>query len=261
MMKTKPWAVLSLCALLTMFAVSLAQAADGTLKFAFKYKDPATGVETNLSSGYVYLRDATKSPPMEKFLSKADYILRPSGLRDGSSTVAVPAGKYYLRILQRKVIGGTARPYGPPEAGDLTWFQTTPVTITAGGTLDLGTKYANPYGSTITITGTIRNSSGAPLAGRYVRAHTEPCLQGGIDYGPNQCGPVKFLALQPTDANGRYTIVLRDPGTYYVSTFSSWDTSPGCSGYCAAPIIGTGYPQPVSVQMGENRAVDIVSYY
>ncbi|HEX5774151.1 MAG TPA: carboxypeptidase-like regulatory domain-containing protein, partial [Geomobilimonas sp.] len=133
--------------------------------------------------------------------------------------------------------------------------------ITAGGTLDLGTKYANPYGSTITITGTIRNSSGAPLAGRYVRAHTEPCLQGGIDYGPNQCGPVKFLALQPTDANGRYTIVLRDPGTYYVSTFSSWDTSPGCSGYCAAPIIGTGYPQPVSVQMGENRAVDIVSYY
>lgn len=242
-----------------MFSAGLAEAANGTLKYAFKYKDPTTGVETNLSYGYVYLRDAAKSPPMEKFFSKADYILRPSNLSDGSATVAVPAGKYFIRILQRKVIGGSSRPYGPPDEGDLTWYQTSPITITAGSTLDLGTKYATPFGSTITITGTIKNSSGAPLTGRYVRAQTEPChtySEGAI----NQCGPVKFLALQPTDSNGRYTIVLRNPGTYYLSTFSNWDTNPGCSGYCSAPIMGIGYPTPITIQQGETRTADIVSY-
>ena len=199
---------------------------------------------------------------MEKFFSKADYILGPANLSNGKYSYNVPAGKYFFRILQRKVVAGVPRPYGPPEAGDLTWFQTTPVTIVAGATLDLGTKYANPFGAPgIIITGTIKNSAGVPLAGRFVRAHTEPCAQGGYDWDPNYCGTFKFVA-QPTDANGNFRFELRDPGTYYFSTFSSWDSTPGCDGYCAAPIFGTGfYPQPVTVQTGDTRTVDIVSYY
>jgi hypothetical protein len=189
---------------------------------------------------------------MEKFFSKADYIFGPSAYSNGQIIASVPAGTYYIRVLQRKVITGVTKPYGPPETGDLT----------SGTTLDLGMKFALPFASApITITGTVKNHSGTPLAGRYVRATTEPCYEGGYDWGPNYCGPVKFLALRPTDANGAYTLELRDPGTYYLSIFSSWDTSPGCSGYCAAQIIGTGInPQPVTVQTGEHKTVDIVPF-
>jgi hypothetical protein len=245
-----------------MLLVGLAEAANGTLKATFKYKDPATVLDQNLNYGYIYLHDATKNAPMEKFFSKADYILGgPASTINGKITASVPAGRYYIRLLQRKVIGGVTRPYGPPEAGDLTWFQTTPVTVTAGTILDLGTKYATPFGAApIAITGIVRNYSGVPLAGRYVRATTEPCYADGYNYNINQCGPNKFLAL-PTDASGNYRLELRDPGAYYLSVITSWDTTIGCSGYCAPAIIGTGEtPTPIMVQKGESRTADLIGY-
>ncbi len=271
-MKTKLWTTLiSLCVMFAIFNAGLAEGAGtGTLKFTFKYKDPTTQVDQNLNYGYIYLHDAAKPAPMEKFLSKADYILGgPASTINGKITAPVPAGKYYIRVLQRKVVGGVTRPYGPPEAGDLTWFQTTPITITAGATLDLGTKYANPFGTAITITGSVKNYSGVPLAGRYVRATTVPCVETNYctndgaycDQWTNQCGTVKFMALQPTDANGTYTLQLRGPGTYYLSTITSWDTTIGCSGYCAPAIIGTGYsPQAITVQTGDSKTVNLVGY-
>ena len=42
-------ALISLCALLMMFTVGLAEGADGTLKVAFKYKDPPQGLNKNCS--------------------------------------------------------------------------------------------------------------------------------------------------------------------------------------------------------------------
>jgi len=141
-MMTKRWAMLiSLCAMLSMFSVGLAEAANGTLTVTFKYKDPTTQIDQNLNNGYIYLRDAAKPAPMEKFFSKADYILG-GAASNGKITVPVPAGKYFIRVLQRKVVGLTPRPYGPPETGELTWFQTTPITILAGVTLDLGPTYS-----------------------------------------------------------------------------------------------------------------------
>ena len=262
-MKTNRWAVLfSLCAILTMFSVGPAEAANGTLTVTFKYKDPATQVDQNLNYAFIYLHDATKPAPMEKFLSKADYILGgPTSTVNGKITVPVPAGKYYIRVLQRKVLGGATRPYGPPEGGDLTWFQTSPVTIVAGATLDLGTRYATPFGTAITITGTVKDHNGTPLVGRYVRATTEPCYEAGYDWGSNQCGPVKFMALNPIDADGKFTLYLRDAGNYFLSLLYSWDTTIGCSGYCAPQIIGTGtQPLPVSVQMGEAKNLDWVPW-
>lgn len=277
-MKTNQWAIVISCAMLVMLSVGLAEAANGTLTVTFKYKDPTTQVDQNLNDGYVYLRDAAKPPPMEKFLSKADYILggRASTI-NGKITVPVPAGKYFIRVLQRKVFGQQPpRPYGPPEPGDLTWFQTSPITITAGATLDLGTKYANPFGSTITITGTVKDLSGAPLAGRYIRVQTVPCVpnnwcgSGYCEQVTNLCGQPK-ISTPPTEADGRYMLNLRDPGTYYIYAFSSWDKEPGCSGYCAPPIESTavGYPgyvggwyqlMPITVQMGDTKTADIVTY-
>lgn len=265
-MKRKHWAALALSfAILTMFCVGLAEAANGTLKFTFKYTDPSTGVVTNVTRAFVYLHDGTKPPPMEKFFSKADQILSGS-FGNGSYLITVPEGTWYIRINQRMTSPQTtAGSLGPPQAGDLTWMQTAPITIVAGQTLDLGTLYAYPFGpAPITITGTVKNSSGAPLAGRYVRAQTEPCLvplnctyDGCEQYG-NQCGPDKDLALAPTDVNGKYTLVLRDPGAYYIYTSPCIDTKSyqytgNVCTYTAASA------NPVVVRIRDTKTVDIVT--
>ncbi len=240
-----------------MFSVCPAEAGTGTLKANFKYKDPATGIIQNLTYGYIYLHDATKPPPMEKFFSKADYILGPSG-SDGSFTVSVPEGTYYIRITRRKVTA-PVRPYGPPEEGDYTWMQTIPITITANTTVDLGTKYAYPFSNTpITVTGTVMSQNGTPLAGRYVRAQTEPCYDDGYNYNINQCGPVKFLALQPTDANGKFTLQLRDPGTYYI--YTSPCITADHDQYTGNRCTYTAAPGPVTVVRGDNKTVNMVVY-
>jgi hypothetical protein len=260
-MKTIRCAVLLFtCMLLTMLTASLAEAGTGTLKFTFKYKDPGTGVTTNVGKAFAYLHVATKPPPMEKYFTRADQILWGS-LGNGSyNIINVPEGTYYIRINQRMTLPQTTQgSFGPPQAGDLTWMQTAPITIVAGQTLDLGTLYATPFGpAPITITGTVKNSSGAPLAGRYVRAQTEPCIADGYNNDINQCGPVKDLALQPTDANGKYTLVLRDPGTYYLYTSpcltNVYDAYTGnrCH-YSAAP-------NPVLVKIRDVKTVDIIAY-
>jgi hypothetical protein len=257
-MKTRSWAaIIPLCAIVVMFSVGSAAAANGTLKLTFKYKDPTTGVEQNLNSGYIYLHDAAKPAPMEKFFSKADYILGTT--TNGIISVPVPAGKYYIRVLRRKVVSGAARPYGPPESGDLTWFQTSPITIIAGATLDLGTKYATPFGTATAITGTVKTSAGVPIPGRYVRLQTRPCTDWWNDPTNFGCGTPVGIS-NATDANGNYRIEMRDPGTYYLVDFSNFDSNPGCSGYCAPPVFGHGYSQPVTIQSGDTKTVNIVSY-
>ena len=254
-------ALISLCVLLMMFTVGLAEGADGTLKVAFKYKDPTTGVEQKLLSGFIYLHDAKNPPPMEKFYSKADYIDGVSNYADGVYTKKFPAGTYYIRITQRKNVGGTTifNRQGPPQVGDYTWFQTSPITITAGQTLDLGTKYANIYSSSpVTITGTVRTQKGVPLAGQFVRAQTEPCYADGYNYNINSCGPNKFIALEPTDANGQYTLFLREPGTYYLYTSpcltpAHFEYSGNRCGYTAAPA-------PITVRLGDKKSTDFVVF-
>jgi hypothetical protein len=266
-MKTKQWVILvSLYAIMTMFFVGIAEGAGvGTLTYTFKYQNPTTGTTTNLTSAYIYLHNAANPPPLQKFFSRADFIDNPSNgsMNNGSYVVTkVPAGTWYIRITQRQ---GAINPLGPPQNGDYTWFQTSPITIVAGQTLNLGTLYATPFGTApITITGIVTNSGGIPLVGRYVRATITQCLQNencdenGCEQPENSCGPVVLMAMQPTDSTGRYTLLLQNPGTYYISTFSSWDTTPGCDGYCPAPIYGTGYfIVPVTATSGANITLNI----
>jgi hypothetical protein len=178
--------------------------------------------------------------------------------------VTVPEGQYFVRVLQRKLIGGYSRPYGPPETGDLTWFQTTPITIIAGSTLDLGVKYAASFSkSPITITGTVKTSTGTPLQGRFVRAQTEQCIapvnctaSGCEQYG-NECGPTKFPAQQTTDANGMYTLLLSDPGTYYLYTSPCLMAGHNQNDTTRCPY--TAAPSPVTVILGNSITVDIVA--
>jgi hypothetical protein len=257
-MKKNHWiALISLCAMLTILTVGLAEAATGTLKYSFKSKDPVTGVVTNLPTGFVYLRDVAKPPPMEKYFSKADYINIPSFSNGNYSDPNVPVGTWYIRITQRKVVGGV--PLGPPQEGDYTWSQTAPITIVAGQTLDLGTLYAIPFGpSPITITGTIKNQNGVPVTGQYVRAQTAPCFDDGYNNNINQCGPAKFLALKPTDANGKYTLQIKDPGAYYV--YTSPCITADHDDYIGNRCRYTAAPGPVILKIRDTKTLDMVIY-
>ena len=243
-----------------MFSVGLVEAANGTLNVRFKYKDPATGVERFLSNGFVYLHSATKPPPMEKYFSKADYIGSTFTTYATGQPIPqwIPEGTYYIRITQRKVVGMT-RPLGPPEVDDYTWSQTSPITIVAGQTLDLGTLYAVPFGpSPITITGTIKNQNGVPVAGQYVRAQTAPCIGDGYNNNINQCGPAKFLALKPTDVNGKYTLQIKDPGAYYV--YTSPCITADHDDYIGNRCRYTAAPGPVIVKLRDTRTLDMVIF-
>lgn len=257
-MMAKRCVVTALVAISVLLSVQFAQAGSGTLKGTFKYKDPNTGIERILTYGYVYLHSTSKPPPMEKYFSKADYVL---GMTSGSPfSISVPEGTYYMRLLQRKVVGSTTRPYGPPETGDYTWFQTSPITITAGGVLDIGTKYATPFMAfPITLRGTVHTQMGVPMPGRYVRAQTEPCVKDGYDNNINQCGPAKYLAQQPTDADGKYTMYLKSAGTYYIYT------SP-CLTTANSTYTGNNCPEEpsggvvVNVSIGDDKALDVTLY-
>ncbi len=245
-------------AVLTVFSIGLAEA-QGTLTVTFIYQD-ASGVAQPLSSAYVYLHDGSKSPPLEKYFTPADYILGPSD-NSGRITASVPEGTYYVRITRRNSGIG---PLGPPEAGDYTWMQANyTVTINTNTTTDLGTKYAYFFGSApVNISGTVKTIEGASLAGRFVRVQTEPCILaygGPVDQHPsNFCGPVKFLALQRTDANGQYTVRLRDAGTYYI--YESQCLGDHHQDYIGnLQCVGTG-TGPVTVQPG-NTTVNIIVPY
>ncbi|MCL7487992.1 MAG: hypothetical protein M8357_07460 [Desulfobulbaceae bacterium] len=215
-------AVIILLSAMAMLGGGTAEAANGTVKVTFKHKD-AAGVEQPLSSAYLYLRDGAEPPPLEKSFRNADYIFGPS---DGAGRInaSVPEGTYYVRLTRREPLDKVAQPLGPPEAGDYTWTDYNVITVTADGVTDLGTKYADFFSKPITITGVVVNSSnGVPLVGRYVRAQPEPCIEA--DYSSfnaadwvdsNRCGPEKYMAQRRTDDQGRYTLLLREPGTYYI---------------------------------------------
>jgi hypothetical protein len=249
---------IALCSFIIVMTISSnSLAGSGTLTVIFKYKD-SHGVEQPLSSAYVYLHphDASTMPLREKYFVNAPYIFGPS-FSDGHITVSVPEGSYYIRITKRNPQSGNQNALGPPEPMDYTWFTANPITISANETTNLGIKYAEPF--PITITGTIKNYySGAPIAGRYVRAQPEPCYTDGYNNNINQCGPLKFLALQRTDADGRFTIKLRDPGTYYIyqtnCLSNNWDWYTG--NLCIGDLGGT-----VTVTSGETKTLNIVAYY
>jgi hypothetical protein len=196
---------------LNVFAAEASEA-NGTLRVAFKYKNP-DGTEQALPYAYVYLRDAALTPPMERFFSPSDYIFGPTDI-NGQISVSVPEGQYFLRVTRRNPFA--IRPLGPPEPGDYSWTPIAPVSITANMVTELGTQYAGLFNMPIRISGVIKTFDGNPLQNRYVRAQTEPCTFGDDTTAPNLCGPVKLLAQQKTDAKGAYSIAIRNPGRYYI---------------------------------------------
>ena len=238
------------------FSVGSAEA-NSVLRFNFRYLD-GSGVEKALPYAFVYLQDGTKVPPMEKYFTKPLHRLWGS-FGNGSYMVSVPPGTYYIRITQRNPLpNGRLQDEGPPRPGDYTWKQVVPITIADNMSYDLHTLYAEPYGQLgVTVSGAVRNPAGTPLSGRYVRAQTVPCYSDGYNYNINQCGPDKFPAQQQTNADGNYTLFLKNPGTYYLYISS-------CLGdehqeYTGNPCMGS-YGGAITVRAGETTSMNMVGY-
>jgi hypothetical protein len=245
--------VSTLCTAMVMLFGGMAEAANGTVQVTFKYRD-GSGIEQPLSSTYLYLRQGAETPPLETYFKKADYIFGPSNSA-GRINASVPEGTYFIRLTKR---AGAAAPLGPPQAGDYTWTDYQQITVTASTVTDLGTKYAEFFSEPITLTGAVVDyATGAPLANRYVRAQPEPCINSNFSSEDsaewvytNRCGPVKYLAQQKTDAQGKYTLLLREPGTYYIVTSTrlgdhhppgDFSSNPKSTGVSMGPItLNTG---------------------
>jgi hypothetical protein len=228
---------------------------SGTLTVTCKYFD-GNRVEQPLAGAYVYLHDETKKPHADGVFNKPSHILGPSDL-SGRITVSVPEGRYYIRITKRNTQNENRNKVGPPEPMDYTWSQPNPITIHANVTTDLGIAYAGFFTAPISVTGTVTRSSGDPAADLDVRAYSEPCYTNGGDGDVNQCNTAKLITRKSTDANGQYTLTLRDAGTYYiyVNTCGRGGSKSGVS-----PCVSE-YGGMVSLNLGETKDLNIVTYH
>jgi hypothetical protein len=232
------------CVFALFLAMGTAEASNGTLALTFKYKD-AGGSEMPLANAYIYLRSGASVPPMEKHYSRPDLIFGPTNSA-GFISINVPAKSYFIRVTRRN--DPNQSPYGPPVPGDYSWTPILPITINPGAVTNLGTQYAGLFiNQEIIISGIIYDRFGLPMPGRYVRAQTTPCIIGGEHNEPNYCGPVKLAARQRTDADGRYTLRIREPGVYYIITsrglgdngryyLSGWGGNPNTTGHGIGPL-------------------------
>lgn len=186
----------------------------GTLTVTVTYNGAA------LSGAYVYLQDGSKSqPPMLQYLQAPNQIIGPSSSTGVITATKVPAGRSFVMVMKRGTYKGKL---GPAQPGDYTWIYTgnpPVITINNGATVALGsvnTSIFSAAGTGVTISGTVKGSSGAALAGWSVKVTTVPCGSGGYGhaYSYNQCGSVRYPTV--TDANGNFSVSIGTAGTYYV---------------------------------------------
>ena len=254
----KKWFAVFISFTISILLSSGAAMANGTITATFIYN--GSGVNQPLSGAYVYLHTYPPlgSPIMQRYFRNAQYIFGPSDA-NGNISVSVPEGTYRIRITRRAPLASTptqSQAYGPPRTGDYTWYDPgATVTVTTGSVVNLGTVYAQIFGSTsISISGIVTSSSSTPLQNYFVYATPVACTEYR-HYAGNKCGPVKYPAVLPTDANGNYTIYLWKPGTYYIYC----DSNPASGGrFVPRPKCASG-ACPLTVTAGEHlTGVNIV---
>ena len=242
----KKWFAVFISFTISILLSSGAAMANGTITATFIYN--GSGVNQPLAGAYAYLHVYPEGPFIaESNFRAAQYILGPSD-SNGNFSVSVPAGTYRIMLVRRAPLSNTntaAQEYGPPKNGDYTWHDAgSPITVTTGAAVNLGTVYASIFSGPITVTGKVTTCNwvyssslgtyycapGSPAANRFVFATTTPCpftLRHSI-HVEYYCRPyVKYAALAPTDANGSYILHLQNPGTYYIYSANN----PGQTGY------------------------------
>jgi hypothetical protein len=182
-----------------------------------------------LSGGQIIFFNDAAGPPPEpgKYERTPEYVREIA--QDGSFSVEVPAGKYYLGAVRRK----SGETIGPPEDGDYVWRSTDKegmpkaYSVTTGKPTDIGTVEAIFYraeniaagtAGTTVIEGLVLDSEGKPVPDAVVVAFTTPSVKSKPVFISNK-----------TDKEGKYLLRVT-AGTYYLrarNQFSSGPPEPG----------------------------------
>lgn len=188
-----------------------------------------------LADAIVYLFSADKKQPADRKLSSGGQFRGEQnqvvGQLDGHGTfkLTVPAGKYTLAIIKRT----SGEVLEPLREGDFYYLHrfsggaNTIVTINDGGETNLGRLVAHRYTAggiadypeyigIASMTGTVRNSEGKPVAGASILIYREP----------GSLGPPLFSA-GPSRDDGTFHVLFYEEGTYYLVAKLTDKGSPG----------------------------------
>jgi len=165
----------------------------------------------------VYAKSSGPPPHPYKYWRIPDLIS--AAAPDGSFTIQVPAGTYYLMAAQKN----PTDPVGPPTKSELIYLHADqtgsalPLNLAAGTKLELGRVTASPWlpeliqrdqGITA-VKGVVVDQEGTPVANTVVFAS----LTKGV------MGRPTFIS-ERTDANGRFLLRVYGGGTYYLKVRS-----------------------------------------
>jgi hypothetical protein len=192
----------------------------------------------SMSGGRISFFDIAAGPkPLTgEYWRLPDYIF-PIG-EDGSFTVPLPAGTYYVMAVKKPV----GKRFGPPAEGDLIYpaldvKEQKPYAVRSNETTDLGDLEAVPFRKEWAasgengIEGSVRDMNGKPVERKLVVASGSASLERPL-----------YVSDGRTGKNGGYIVRVPEGGTYYVRVM----------GY-SQPVV------PVTVKTGEmTKGIDIV---
>ncbi len=215
---------------------------------------PAVGP---VSDGIIYFFNTEAGPPPERGRSRRVPDARALTKADGTFSVELPEGSYYLAAW-KKVAGEVP---GPPQDGDLHALSRdtsgAPVvyTVKSGGTTDIGifrqgTVYKSPVvklsAGMTAITGTLTDQNGSPLAGAVVQLYVNPGMRSKPAY-----------VSQKTGKDGIYIVQVDDGGTYFLSVRSGYGGGRLQAGDLYG-LYGGETAQPITVKRHEvTKGIDV----
>lgn len=178
---------------------------------------------------------------------------------NGCFTLLAAPGDYFVGAVVRLTDGGWQ---GPPRPGDMVFLSPDAaggnviIAIRPGETVDLGRHtsgwvYAGFTATTLTttITGTLTDSDGEPLAGLLVFAFTDSTMSKD-----------PLAVSEPSDKNGRYQLRLPEPATVFLRARQNYGSrSPTEGGYMG--VYGGDVALPVTVNsQGDKEPRNLTVY-
>jgi hypothetical protein len=192
-----------------------------------------------------YLKQNGPAPLPERYWRVPDAVIPVEST--GKFSVELIEGQYYVGVIGRK---SSKLVPGPPIEGDslilLKDKKGKPeiITVTAGKTIDTGTRKGSIYKKSVkknnkitAIEGVIKHADGTPVSGAFVFAF----------HSPERASKPVF-ASEKTDNTGKYFLRVED-GTFYLKVRDVYGGGRPQTGEIKG-VYGGDEPVPVSVKVG-----------
>lgn len=205
---------------------------------------PAEGVTV-----YVYKPGADPHGP-------ADVILPAPTGPDGRFSIDLPPGEYTV-VARRRASRESAGPMAPGDARS----EAVPVRVGPGGKAEVALllnlkeddairSFRPPKEWSTSISGTVRDADGNPVAGARVHVYTYVQMSERPKYVSERTGP-----------DGRYQVFLPKGGTYYLAARDRFGGPPRIGDLYGRYDEGSINPAGVVVEDGEKKqGIDIVVF-